>query len=65
MKQPEPTYEQKKKFVLKLMAVMLVNFALMACAWVKANQHQTDSALWCFVIFLIFNVLAKAHILKI
>lgn len=51
--------EQKKPFVIWLMVVMLINFVLLACAWVKTVQHQNDAAINYIMVFLVVNILAN------
>lgn len=48
-----------QKFILWFIVIMLINFVLLACAWVKINQHQNDVAINYIMVFLVVNILAK------
>jgi hypothetical protein len=52
------TREQKKPFVIWLIVTMLINFVLMACAWIKTAQNQNDAAFHYIMVFLVVNIIA-------
>jgi len=59
------TREQKKRFLLWLMLLMLINFVLMACAWVKTVQHHNDAALIYIIVFLVVNVVGMGELKRL
>jgi hypothetical protein len=50
------TREQNKPFIIWFMVMMLINFALLACAWVKMVQHQNDASFNFIMLFLVVNI---------
>lgn len=49
--------ENKKKAIIWFIVIMIINWSLLACAFVKTLYEQNDTALVFIMIFLIANVI--------